>query len=135
MKVFSRLKITATELKRLNHKSSGWVEFESFFSKPLSDLKYFYELNRVLTNRFGKDWQDNLYQNTKDNISISYEQYLKKNFDLEQKKYIGNGLVGVWYWGITLNNKHQIFFLQFEEPKSPPTKMLVIRKEDLKYLR
>lgn len=132
--VFERLKITASSLHKIDNKSKGWVDFEKFFSFPLSNPRFFNMLDSINKKDFGSNWQTKLYQDGVNNLSKNYERYLFSRENQEQRHYIGNGMVGCWYGDIEING-NKIRFMQFDEPKSPPTKMLLLENKTLKDLK
>lgn len=133
LKVFSRLKITA-ELRNINKNDSGWVDIDSFFSPRYANQKNAEQLKQYLTEVFGPDYENNFYQDGESNLTRGLEQKLSKFSSGKTLKHFGNNLVDCRVW--TFNNKDKTFYLlQFDEPKTPPTKMLLGRPEDLEDLK
>ena len=135
LKIFSRLKIQA-QLKNINESSSGWVDIDDFYSAKYANKNNAIQLKNWLTTNFGPDYESNFYQDGENNLTRSLEQKLTKLNGLTKSKlpvHFGNNMVDCRIWEFNWGDK-KFYLLQFDEPKTPPTKMLLGRPEDLKIL-
>lgn len=135
LKIFSRLKITS-ELHNINENSSGWVNIDEFFSPKYANQKNAEQVKNWLSENFGPNYEQYFYQDGESNLTRSLEQKLTKSNELTKSKlpvHFGNNMVDCRIWEFRWADK-KFYLLQFDEPKTPPTKMLLGTPEDLKIL-
>ena len=135
LKIFSRLKITS-ELHTINKDSSGWVDIDEFFSPKYANQLNANQLKEYLIKTFGPDYENYFWQDGENNLTRKLEQKLSQLPRIPTPKHFGNNLVDCRVWTYhSKDSSKEFYLLQFDEPKTPPTKMLLGRPEDLEFLK
>jgi len=137
LEVFSRLGFKVqSDLHNINENSKGWVDIDKFFSPKYANKKDAELLKSYLTKVFGPDYENHFYQDGKDTLTRKFEQKLSNLSRSKTPVHFGNNMVDCRIWTIyPKNSSKELYLLQFDEPKTPPTKMLLGRSESIQSIK